>query len=259
MRDRPTYPQSSVDNALLLIAILRDQGELTVKDAAAVLGISSSTAHRLLSMLVYRDFAVQDATRRYLPGPALFLGAVEHRATSRLNLLTRPLMRKLRDETRETVHLVVRSGRWVRFIGSVESQQALRVGDRRGAIMPARTASTGKALLADLTTAQLTRLYTRRGHIPADDREAHLTDQEWATLQRALESARRLGYAVNADDTEKGLTAIGVALRTSNGQPIAGLSVAAPTIRMNRRLADRIGRRLVAVATESQQVLEQFQ
>ncbi|GAB2703827.1 IclR family transcriptional regulator [Nocardia thraciensis] len=259
MRDRPHYPQSSVDNALLLIAILRDQGELTVKDAATILGISSSTAHRLLSMLVYRDFAVQDSTRRYLPGPALYLGAVEHRATGKLNLLTRPLMHQLRDETGESVHLIVRSGRWVRFIGTVESRQALRIGDRRGAIMPARTVSAGKALLADLSAAQLTKLYARnRGHAPADDAEAHLTDAQWTALRRALESTRRQGYAVNADDTEKGVTAIGVALRTTSGRPVAGLSVAAPTARIDRRRADTIGRRLTTLAADSRHIIDRF-
>ncbi|MGW4844402.1 IclR family transcriptional regulator [Nocardia brasiliensis] len=249
MRDRPLYPQSSVDNALLLIHILRDQGELTVREAADVLGISSSTAHRLLAMLVYRDFAVQDATRRYLPGPALHVVAVEHRATGELNLLLRPLMQKLRDELDESVHLAVRSGRWVRFIGTVESGQALRVGDRRGAIMPARTASAGKVLLADLSAAQLSRLYARSaGPAPADDPEAHIDEQQWTTLLRSLESVRRLGYAINANDTETGLSAVGVALRATGGRAVAGLSVAAPTARMNRRLADRIGRRLVAAA-----------
>ncbi|WP_107656406.1 IclR family transcriptional regulator [Nocardia suismassiliense] len=259
MRDRPLYPQSSVDNALLLIHILRDQGELTVRAAAQVLGISSSTAHRLLAMLVYRDFAVQDSARRYLPGPALHVVAVEHRATGELNLLLRPLMQKLRDELDESVHLGVRSGRWVRFIGSVESGQALRVGDRRGAIMPARTAAAGKVLLTDLSPAQLARLYARSGgSAPADDAEAHLAEQQWATLLRSLESVRRLGYAINADETETGLSAVGVALRATNGRPIAGMSVAAPTARMNRRLADRIGRRLVAVAAEQSARLDQY-
>lgn len=37
-------------------------------EAAAQLGVARSTAHRLLSMLVYRDFAVQGANRRYASG-----------------------------------------------------------------------------------------------------------------------------------------------------------------------------------------------
>ena len=43
----------------------------SLRKAAAELGIARSTAHRLLAMLVYRDFAVRTEDRCYRPGPAL--------------------------------------------------------------------------------------------------------------------------------------------------------------------------------------------
>ena len=58
--ERPTYVLESVDNALRLQQMLRDGGALRLKDAARELDIAASTAHRLLAMLVYRGFAVQD-------------------------------------------------------------------------------------------------------------------------------------------------------------------------------------------------------
>lgn len=67
---RPSYALDSVDNALRLLQMLRDVGALRLKDAAEELGTAPSTAHRLLAMLVYRGFAVQDEKRRYHPGPA---------------------------------------------------------------------------------------------------------------------------------------------------------------------------------------------
>src|SRR2546430_14062001 len=71
MKNKPPYPLQSVDHALQLLQILRDNGSLRVSEAAQELGTARSTAHRLLAMLVYRDFAVQDEARNYLPGPAL--------------------------------------------------------------------------------------------------------------------------------------------------------------------------------------------
>src|SRR3989442_14345502 len=71
MKNKPRYPLQSVDHALQLLQILRDNGSLRVSEAAQELGTARSTAHRLLAMLVYRDFAVQDEARNYLPGPAL--------------------------------------------------------------------------------------------------------------------------------------------------------------------------------------------
>ena len=57
--NKPPYSIDSVDNALRILQTLRDSGQVRVSDVAAELGIARSTAHRLLAMLVYRDFAVQ--------------------------------------------------------------------------------------------------------------------------------------------------------------------------------------------------------
>ena len=64
-------PVESVDRALVLLTALRDGEVLSVTDAAARLGVAPSTAHRLLTSLVHRDFAFQDRDRRYRRGPAL--------------------------------------------------------------------------------------------------------------------------------------------------------------------------------------------
>ncbi|KXF52238.1 hypothetical protein AXA44_01110 [Rhodococcus sp. SC4] len=250
MKNPPPYPLSSVDNALLLLHILRDQGRLTVSEAAELLGIGRSTAHRLLAMLVYRDFAVQDDAREYRPGPSLVMSAVGHQGTGELNMLLRPLMTSLRDRFKETVHLVVRNGRWVRFIASVECDQYLRVGDRRGTTMPARTTSGGKALLAELSDEQLSRLY----HVKDEsggaslDSEHDLPQDKWDAMMQSLGTIRRRGFALNVGESEVGLTAVGVVLRNVREVPVAALSVAAPTARLGRRNAERIGIELCAIA-----------
>ena len=70
-KERPPYAISSVDHALRLAAILQLEGGLSVTEAAERLNVARSTAHRLLAMLVYRDFAVQNEQREYLAGPVL--------------------------------------------------------------------------------------------------------------------------------------------------------------------------------------------
>lgn len=65
-----------MDHALTLMEMVRDYGRVRISVAARLLGVSVSTAHRLMAMLVYRGYAVQDASRRYIPGPALGLPPV---------------------------------------------------------------------------------------------------------------------------------------------------------------------------------------
>ena len=69
---KPTYPISSVDNALRLLLLFRDHQELRLSDVSSEIGVSPSTAHRLLQMLVHHDFVHQRGERgTYTAGPAL--------------------------------------------------------------------------------------------------------------------------------------------------------------------------------------------
>ncbi|RZL82547.1 MAG: IclR family transcriptional regulator [Rhodococcus sp. (in: high G+C Gram-positive bacteria)] len=251
MKNRPPYPLSSVDNALLLVHLLRDQGGVSVSEAAETLGVARSTAHRLLAMLVYRDFAVQDGSHTYRPGPSLFVSAVQTRPTRKLVKILLPHMQALRERHNETVQLSVRSGRWIRFIASVECAQFLRVGDRRGTALPALGASGGRALLAELSSQQLAKLYpisgARTPSTVVDDDAAH-TDGEWNALVQAMDLIRRRGFALNVPDTEPGVRAVGVALHNERGEAVGALSIAAPVTRMPGAAVERLGADLIATA-----------
>ena len=136
MKNKPPYAIESVDNALRILQALRDSGQVRVSDVAAELGIARSTAHRLLAMLVYRDFAVQAEDRSYRPGPAIAAEPLRGEPAQRLRQVMRPHMEALCDQVAETINLVVRLGTQTRFLHTVESAQVLRVGDRQGPSCP---------------------------------------------------------------------------------------------------------------------------
>ena len=121
MKNKPPYAVESVDNALRILQALRDSGQLRVSEVAEELGIARSTAHRLLSMLVYRDFAVRSEDHTYLPGPALSAPPLHGEPMARLRSQLRPYMEALRDQVAETVNLLVRIGAQTRFLYTVES------------------------------------------------------------------------------------------------------------------------------------------
>ena len=222
MKNRPPYAITSVDSALLLATLLQQEGAMRVTDAAERLGVSVSTAHRLLGMLVYRDFAEQLPDRRYGPGPLMQGQALPPEPVHRLRETALPHLRRLVDRLAETVNLMVLTGSDVRFLATVECDHVLRVGDRTGRTLPARHASGGKALLAALPPAELDALLDGLG------------DEEARRLQRELRAIRRRGFAVNDQETETGLTALGVALPAAAGVSGAALSVAVPTVRFSR-------------------------
>lgn len=227
MKNKPPYAVESVDNALRILQMLRDSGQVRVSDVAAELGIARSTAHRLLAMLVYRDFAVQSEDRSYRPGPAIAAKPLRGEPTQRLRQVMRPHMEALCDQVAETINLVVRLGTQTRFLHTVESARVLRVGDRQGTILPAWKTSGGKVLLAELPDAQLTALLRGASGRPPEG----MTAAERRSLVTQLRLVRDQGYAENIEESESGVCAIGVCVRDRLGDPVAALSVSAPSVR----------------------------
>jgi len=227
VKNKPPYAVESVDNALRILQMLRDSGQVRVSDVAAELGIARSTAHRLLAMLVYRDFAVQSEDRSYRPGPAIAAKPLRGEPTQRLRQVMRPHMEALCDQVAETINLVVRLGTQTRFLHTVESARVLRVGDRQGTILPAWKTSGGKVLLAELPDAQLTALLRGASGRPPEG----LTAAERRSLVTQLRLVRDQGYAENIEESESGVCAIGVCVRDRLGDPVAALSVSAPSVR----------------------------
>lgn len=222
MKNKPTYCIDSVDNALLVATLLHQDGPMRVTDVARRLGVARSTAHRLLSMLVYREFAEQDADRKYVAGP-VFRRPMFGEPTADLRRIALPHLKVLTLQTRETSNLLVIGGDQVRFAATVECGQVLRVGDREGRVLPAHLASGGRAVLAALGESDVRALYSG----PAFE------EFDIEALLRDLRRVRRQGFAVNDQRTEAGVTAIGCTVG-SPLESVAAISLAMPSVRFRR-------------------------
>lgn len=243
----PSYRITSVDHALQLLALFKSRSSLRVAEAADELGVARSTAHRLLAMLVYREFVTQDrTTRAYLPGPALIEVGMGALTGLDIRQKARPYLDRLVMETGETASLQILQGAEVRFVDSVESPNAVRVASRAGVTLPAHAASGGKLLLAALSEEVFLRLYPREklsAVTPA-------TTTSRKVLMKELEVARDQGYSVNHEESQPGLVAVAVPLPDRNGGYLGALTVAGPTARMDDDGIERCVRALRAAAVD---------
>ncbi len=245
--EKPKYPIESVDNALKLLLEFREREGFGVSEAGEHLGVAPSTAHRLLSMLQYRGFAVQDEeSRTYRPGPALVeIGLKAVRDMSLLNQ-ARPAIERLSGLVGETVHLLVREGAEVRFVDGVESVRALRVTSRTGLLLPAHCTAGGKALLAQLDKDALRDLYPTSTLPGLTSRST----RRRADLERELVTVRERGFALNVGESEDDVTAVGVAVRDHRARHRAAIAVALPSVRASDERLDDITAAAQAVARE---------
>ncbi|MQA09864.1 MAG: helix-turn-helix domain-containing protein [Pseudonocardiaceae bacterium] len=219
----------SVDNVLQLLVLLRRHERLRVSDVAQRLGVARSTAHRLLTMLRYREFATQYPDRTYGPG-AMFYGlGLAERTNRDIREVARPHLEWLNERLDETVHLMVLSGAAVTFLDSVEAAQALRVGSRTGMTMPAHLTSGGKALLAELSAEELAERYPD-GPPP----DTPYAPDDMAGFRRALAAVWRRGYGVNNSESEPGIVAVGACVHDAQQRAVGAITASAPSIRLPR-------------------------
>jgi DNA-binding IclR family transcriptional regulator len=225
----PGYPVESADNVVRLLLLLAERRQVRVTDAAEYLGVARSTAHRLLGVLSYREFAVQDARKAYRPGPAFERLALSGPSRQDLRTLLHRHVEWLHRQLGETCHLMVLEGNGVRFLDCVEATHVLRIGSRTGMLLPAHCTSGGKALLAELSADEITALYPR----DLLDSPAGPAIRRVA-LQRQLATVRRRGYASNFEESERGIVAVGACVRDNAGRAVAAVAVAVPSVRCSR-------------------------
>jgi DNA-binding IclR family transcriptional regulator len=248
----PQYPIESVDNALKVLLLLGERSELRLTEVSEYLGVASSTAHRLLAMLQYRGFVRQnERTKAYGPGTALTGVAFAILQRFDFRGVLHPYLERLNAELDETVHLGLLDGAMVRFIDAIESSQALRVASRLGRSMPAASTSTGKAMLAQLSPEELHALYP-------DQVLEGLTDRSVGTvaeLEKQLATVRSRGYAVSAEESERGVSSVAVAFPFRGTPARIAFNVSMPSNRMSAADQRAIGARLQATVAEAAELL----
>lgn len=231
----PAYSLGSVDKALRVIHLLRNGNPIQVSVVARRLDIGVSTAHRIMSMLVFHGFAVQDSQRRYLPGPALGAPVLMARDVSDLELAASPILESLAERTGETVNLTLRVGSHARVLMAVGTHGRASM-DRSGAVIPAYSTAAGRAALAGLSREQLERLF--RG--PAAERAAAALDERaFEELVKELNRTRSLGYALSRGSAVQGIGAVALPVAVDGPRPISiTIAVLTDTERLDALLED---------------------
>lgn len=221
---KPAYAVGAVDHALVTLDMLAHRPLVRLTELALELGIGRATAHRLLQMMVYRGFAVQNADRSYAAGPSLTAARrpEDLHDVEQLRSWLRPHLEQAAHRLAETVHLKVLVGIEALCIDSVEGSRPLHTDAARGSRYPAEYVSGGLALLAALPEAELRRRYAGR---PADT---------MLGLLKVLATTRHRGFGLVVGEGKAGITSIASLVLDGDGRPLAAITSSAPSMRLSR-------------------------
>jgi len=221
----------------LLDALARSNEPVNLKRLANSTSLHPSTAHRILNMLV--EFRMVD---RVEPGTyrlGIRLLELGNLVKSRINLRQEalPFMQRLHQDLHETVNLSVRQGDEMVYIERLLSDRnAMRIEHLIGQSAPLHITAAGKIFLVEDGTDKCRDYATRTG-LPVFTKN---TIRDLGTLTKELERVRKLGYAFDNEEAEKGMSCIGAGIHDDEGRLVAGLSLSAPSNRIDKAWGVRI-------------------
>lgn len=230
----------------LLDALSRHSSPVNLKQLATETALHPSTAHRILGVMVENRLVDRIEPGTYRLGIRLLeLGSlVKSRISVRQEAL--PYMQQLHQALGETVNLSVRHDDEVVYIErTAAGTSMMRVVQIVGARAPLHITAVGKIFLAAESPEQVAAYAARSGLQRYTDHTCANLD----ALAADLAQVRERGYAYDDEEAEKGVSCIGAGILNDEGRLVAGLSVSAPSDRLNRewagevrRAADRISR-----------------
>lgn len=227
-----------IERMMSLLGVLAKHATpVNLKQLASETGLHPSTAHRILGVMVDNRVVDRIEPGTYRLGIRLLeLGSlVKSRISVRQEAL--PHMQALHEDVGETVNLCVRHDDEVVYVErTAGSSSMMRVVHIIGARAPLHITAVGKVFLAD-DGPEKCREYAKRTGLP-EYTENTLT--EVGGLVREIERVRRQGYAYDDEEAEKGVSCLGAGIYNDEGRLVAGLSVSAPSERLDKAWAPKV-------------------
>ncbi|MCM0610633.1 MAG: IclR family transcriptional regulator [Ideonella sp. WA131b] len=235
----PSTPTIQVlERTFSLLDLLAASDEaLSLKVISERSGLHPSTAHRILNDLTIGRFVERPQAGTYRLGMRLLeLGnAFKERLDVREAALAP--MRELHKLTHQAVNLSLRQADEIVYIERAYSERSgMQVVRAVGGRAPLHLTSVGKLFLAHDDPSRV-RAYAARTGLSGHTRNS-IT--ELGRLERELSLVRATGIARDDEELEVGVRCIAAAIHDDQGRLLAGLSISAPSDRLDEGWAERV-------------------
>lgn len=226
--DKTPYGTAMLKAISILEYLSSQQCPQGMSEIARNTGMNKTTVFKLLTTLSMVSFVEKDPkTNHYKLG--LGLVKLAHSALNQVDIvgLARPYLELLNRECGETVHLSALNDHQVVYIDKLESQQAIRMYSRTGRTAPLHCTGLGKAMLSDLSEAELDEYLSRATLTRYTEYTLTAPDR----LREEVHRIRERGYATDNQEHELEVKCIALPLRFSDDGRYA-ISISAPSYRM---------------------------
>ncbi len=220
---------------------------LSLSEVAHRVQLPTSTAHRLLTTLQNERYVRFDSERSaWLIGVQAFQVGSTFVRSRDVVTMARPYMRRLMEESGETVNLAMFDHTEVIYVAQVECHKMMRAIAGPGGRARMHCSGVGKAMLACAADELVDELATRHG-LP---RETPKTISDADALKADLAKIRQRGFAIDDEENAIGLRCVASIIFDEHAEPLGGLSVSGPTARMTDARIPALGTLVRKIAQE---------
>ncbi|MDO4725407.1 MAG: IclR family transcriptional regulator [Comamonadaceae bacterium] len=241
LHDTPPRPTPSIQVFERMYAILdflaSHAQAVSLKEISQATGLHPSTAHRILNDLVIGRLVERPEAGSYRLG--LRLLELGNLVKARLSVrdVALPLMRELHRSTQQAINLSIHQGDEIVYIERAFSERSgMQVVRAIGGHAPLHLTSTGKLFLA-AQEPHWVRAYAARTGLAGNTRNS-ITKLD--VLERELHRVRQSGLAQDREELELGVNCIAAGIYDDQGKLVAGLSISAPSGRLEESWAPRL-------------------
>ncbi|MGX5842894.1 HTH-type transcriptional regulator BhcR [Mesorhizobium sp. ArgA1] len=228
----------SLDRALRILAIVAEGSGLSLSEIAGRSELAASTAYRMLTTLQNHGMVEFDTNHQlWSIGVETYRMGAAFLRSRKLVDRARVVMQELMEKTGETANLGVAEDDCVVFVSQVETHQAIRAFFRPGTRSSFHASGIGKAVLAQLEPERVAAILRKSGLQRFTDK----TLSDISALAHDLAVIKHRGWSVDDEERHPGMRCVAAAIFNEFGEPIGGVSVSGPTVRVTPERLDEIG------------------
>jgi IclR family transcriptional regulator, acetate operon repressor len=211
---------ADADRTAQVLALVLERAPRTPAELAQAAGVPDVDA--ILAALARHGLVQRDGSGAVRPGPGALRFARSGVGRADLGEHAAPSLRRLADESGETVNLMVPTASGTEAIAQEDGRHLLGATSWIGRDVPDHASAAGKVFLAHGVSEIRSRL----------ERLTPRTLVERAALEEDLAAVRERGYATLVDELEPGLSVVAAPVRDAGGGVVAALAISGPTTRL---------------------------
>lgn len=220
-----------------VLELLADCREASLTEISEKLHLNKSTAHRILSSLIYMEYVKQADDGKYQL--SLKIVDLSNRIVNvnRENMLSivYPVLHSLAENVGETVHFVQKDGIDAVYMAKMAPNgTTTTIASRIGSHVPLYRSAVGKAMAATMSYDEVWDLWQKSNIVKTTDH----TITDFGDFSACLDHVRENGYATDDEENEIGVKCIAAAIHTpfdANGIAQYAFSVTGTKIRVQKK------------------------